>query len=58
MPGNLLAITPLNWNEIIDEEQDDDNWADARAPSSGKSSPTHGNDTNDVEGDEDTQGSE
>jgi hypothetical protein len=25
-PGDFLAITPLNWDEIINEEDDYDNW--------------------------------
>jgi len=27
-PGDLMAIRPLNWNQIIDEDDDDDNWVD------------------------------
>ena len=57
-PGNILAIRPLNWDEIIDEDHDVENWADPGAPSSGRRRPGHGNDNDDGEGDEDTQGGE
>jgi len=32
-PGEFLAVRPLNWDEIIDEDDDDVNWADTGAPS-------------------------
>jgi len=32
-PGNFLAIRPLNWDEIIEENDVDENWADPGAPS-------------------------
>ena len=57
-PGNFLAVRPLNWDEIIDEDDDDDNWADPGAPSGGRSRPSDGNDHDDSEGEEDTQGGE
>jgi hypothetical protein len=38
-PGNFLAIRPLNWDEIIDKDDYDDNWADPGAPSGGSSRP-------------------
>jgi hypothetical protein len=28
-PRNFLAVRPLNWDEIIDQDEDDDNWADS-----------------------------
>jgi len=57
-PGDFLGIRPLNWDEIIDEDDDDDNWADSGAPSGGRSRPSDGNDNDDSEGEEDTQGGE
>jgi hypothetical protein len=43
-PGDFLAIRPLNWDETIDEEDDDENWADPGGPSGGRSCPGHDND--------------
>jgi len=57
-PGDFLAVRPLNWDEIIDENDDDDNWADPGAPSGVRSRPNDGNDNDDSEGEEDTQGGE
>jgi len=57
-PGDFLAIRPLNWDEIIDEDDDDENWADPGGPSGGRSRPCNGNDSDDSEGEEDTQGGE
>jgi len=57
-PGDFLAVRPLNWDEIIDEDDDDDNWVDPGAPSGGRSRPSDGNDNDDSEGEEDTQGGE
>jgi len=28
-PGNFLAVGPLNWDEINDNGDDDQNWADS-----------------------------
>jgi hypothetical protein len=28
-------VRPLHWDETIDEDDDDDNWADPGAPSGG-----------------------
>jgi hypothetical protein len=53
-PGDFLAVGPLNWDEIIDEDDDDENWVDPSAPSGGRSHPSNGNDKNDGEGEEDT----
>jgi len=55
-PGNFLAVRPLNWDEIIDKDDDDENWADPRAQSGGHSRPGDDNDNDDGEGEEDTQG--
>jgi len=56
--GHFLAIRPLNWNDIIDEDDDDENWADPGAPSDGRSRPGNGNDNDSGEGEKDTQGGE
>jgi hypothetical protein len=57
-PGDFLAVRPLNWDEIIEEEDDDDNWADPGAPSSGRSRPSEGNNIDNGESEEDMQGGE
>jgi len=57
-PGDFLAVRPLNWDEIINEDDDDDNWADPGAPSGGRSCRGDGNDNDDGEGEEATQGGE
>jgi len=54
MPGDILAVRPLNWAEIIVQNDDDDNWADPRAPSGVRSHPGDGNDNDYSEGEEDT----
>jgi len=54
-PGGFLAIRPLNCDEIIDEDDDDETWADPGAPSSGRSRPVNGNDKDDSKGEDDTQ---
>jgi len=57
-PGDFLAVGPLNWDEIIDEDDDDENWADPGAPSGGRCHPGDDNDNDDGEGEEDTEGGE
>jgi len=57
-PGDFLGVRPLNWDEIIDEDDDDENWADPGAPSGGRSRPGDGNDNDNGECEEDTQGGE
>jgi len=57
-PGDFLGITPLNWDEIIDEDDADVNCADSGAPSGGRRRPGNGNDNDDGKGEEDTQGGE
>jgi len=57
-PGDFLAVRPLNWDEIIDKDDDDENWADPGAPSGGRSRRGDGNDNDDGEVEEDTQGGE
>jgi hypothetical protein len=53
-----LAVRPLNWDEIVDEDDDGENRADPRAPSGGRSHPGDDIDNDDGEGEEDTQGGE
>ena len=53
-PGNFLAITQLYWDEIINEDEDDENWADSGAPSGRRSRCGYGNDNDHGEGEEDT----
>jgi len=57
-PGDFLAVRPLDWDVIIDEDDDDDNWADPGAPSGGRSRPGDGNHNDNGESEEDTQGGE
>jgi hypothetical protein len=57
-PGDLLAGRPLNWDEIIDKDDCDENWADPGAPSVGRSHPGDGNDNDNRQGEEDTKGGE
>jgi len=58
MPGEFLTVRPQNWDDIIIKDDDDENWADPGAPSSGRSRPGNDNDNDDGEGEEDMQGSE
>jgi len=57
-PSSFLAVRPLNWDEIIDKDDDDENWADPGAPSSGRSRPGDDNETDNGEVEEDTEGGE
>jgi hypothetical protein len=56
-PGDSLSVRQINWNEIIDKDEDDENWADPRALSGARSRPSDENDNNDIQDEEDTQGS-
>jgi hypothetical protein len=58
MPGDFLAVKPLNWHEIIDEDDDDENWLDPGEPRGGRSRPGDRNDNDNGKGEEDTQGGE
>jgi hypothetical protein len=53
-----MAIRGLNSDDIINEDDDDWNWADLRALSGGRSHPGDENDNYDGKGEEDTQGGE
>jgi len=57
-PGDFLPFRPLNLDDIIDEDDDDENWADPGAPSGRRIRPGNGNDNDNCEGAEDTQGGE
>jgi len=57
-PGEFQAVSALNWDEVIDKDDDDETWADPWGPSGGKSRPGDGNDNDNGEGEEDTQGGE
>jgi len=57
-PGDFMAVRRLNWDEILDENDDDENWADRRAPSDGRSCPSDRNDNDDGQGEEGMQGGE
>jgi len=57
-PGDFLAVRPLNPERIIDEDDDDDNWADRGGPRCGRSRPADGNHNDNGQSDEDTQGGE
>jgi hypothetical protein len=53
-----LAVRPLTWDEIINNDDDDEMWAAPGAPSGGRSHPSHGNENDDGKGEEDIQGGE
>jgi hypothetical protein len=57
-PGDFLAFGLLYWDEIIDNDDDDENWVDSRAPSGGRRCPGHGNDNDNGKGEGDTEGGE
>ena len=57
-PGDFLLVRRLNWDEIINEDDNDENHANSRAPSGGRSRPGDGNDNDNGEGKEDTQSGE
>jgi hypothetical protein len=57
-PGDFLAVRPLNWDDTIYEDDDDENWADPGEPSGGWSSPAYHNNADGGEGEEDRQGCE
>jgi len=50
-----MAIWPLNWQVIIDNDDDDENWADSRAPSGWRSRLSDGIGNDNGEGEDDTQ---
>jgi hypothetical protein len=56
--GNFLAGRPLNWDETIDENDDDENWANPGLPSIRRSCSGDGNYNDNGKCEEDMQGSE
>jgi len=57
-PGDFLADRPLDRDEIIDEDDDDENWVEPGSPSVGRSHPNNGNDNDNSKSEADMQGSE
>jgi hypothetical protein len=55
-PCDFLAVGPLNWDEIIDEDDVDENWADPGPPIGGRSNPSNGIENDHSNGDEDRKG--
>jgi hypothetical protein len=55
---DVLAVKPLSSDEIINEHDDDENWADPGATCSGRCRPGDGNDNVIGDGEEDEQGGE
>jgi hypothetical protein len=53
-PVDFLAVTPLNRDGMVNEEDDDDHWADPGEPSGGSSHSSDGNGNDVSEGEEDT----
>jgi len=54
--GKFKAVRPLNRDQIIDEDDDDENCADPGAPRGGWSRAGDCNDNHDGEGEEDKEG--
>jgi len=57
-PGDFLAVRSLYWDEIFNEEDDDESWADPGTPSGGRIRRSDDNDNHDGQGEEDKQGGE
>jgi hypothetical protein len=57
-PGDFLLVRPLNWDEIMDVDDDDDTCADPGAPHGGRSRAGDGNENDDGESQEDTKAGE
>jgi hypothetical protein len=55
-PSDFLVVRPLNWDEIINEDDDEENWADTGVQSSRRSCRGDGNNNDDGESEEDTEG--
>jgi len=56
--GDFPAVRTLNQDGIIDEDEDDENWADPGALSGARSRPGNGNENDNGDGEEDTRGGE
>jgi len=57
-PTDFLAVRPLHWAEILDEDDDAEDWADPGAPIGGRSRLADDNVNDGGEGEEDMQGGE
>jgi hypothetical protein len=58
-PGNILAGDPLNWDEIINKDNDhDEKWADPRVPTHEWCRPGAGKDNDNGKNEQNMQGSE
>jgi len=60
MSGGFLAVYPMNWDEIMDKDDYDEDLADPGVLSNGMTRPGNGDghDDDDGEGEEHTQGGE
>jgi len=58
MLGGFLAVRPLNSDEIFAKNDDNGNWVESGALSSGRCRPCDYNDNDDKDCEEDTKGSE
>jgi len=52
--GDFLVVGPLNWDERVVEDHNEENFADPRGLSGGRWHPGDGNDNNDGNGEEDS----
>jgi len=57
-PGDFLAVSPLNQDEIIDDNDDYGNWVNPESPNGWRCRPRDGSDNADGQGDVDTQRSD
>jgi hypothetical protein len=56
--GDFLAVRPLNWDEIINKADHDENWADPAVQRGGRSRPSNCNNNDEGKGEELTQSSD
>jgi len=57
-PGDILGIRPLNWDDIINEDDDNKTWAAPGVPSGGRAYSGNGNDNHDSECEDEKHGGE
>jgi len=57
-PENFHQVRPVNWDELLIKDGDDENWGDTGAPSGGRGRHGDGNDNDDGAGEVDTNGGE
>jgi len=53
-----MAVRPLNWDHIIEDDDDDENWMDPGVLRSGRRCSSKDSDNDNCEREEDTQGGE